>query len=303
MRHWERHLTRSKVALLLLINLVMLLGGKYTALLTMFKVEMFGDSLALAKAPKKKPFKHHVSRPHSEPRPPQLATGGKVKVSAARRGREALAHHVRRGETLSHIAESYGTSVDTLRRMNRLKDSRPLRVGQRLLIPQEGSPSIFQPKETSRTGARALFLSAQQHLEPHAASQDEGWQGFTWPVEGVLTSLYGGREAAMGGGWTGIHGGIDISVPSGTPVRAAQGGTVVFAGYNGAYGKVVKIDHLNGFSSLYAHNSRILVLVGQIVKGGQVISLSGSTGRSTGPHLHFEVHKDDWPVDPLPYLQ
>jgi len=107
----------------------------------------------------------------------------------------------------------------------------------------------------------------------------------------------------MGGGWAGFHGGIDISVPSGTPVRAAQEGTVVFAGYNGAYGKVVKIDHLNGFSSLYAHNSRILVHVGQLVQGGQVISLSGSTGRSTGPHLHFEVHKDDWPVDPLPYLQ
>jgi murein DD-endopeptidase MepM/ murein hydrolase activator NlpD len=85
-------------------------------------------------------------------------------------------------------------------------------------------------------------------------------------------------------------------------VRAAQEGLVVFAGYSGAYGKVIKLDHLNGFSTLYAHNSRILVHVGQMVKGGQVISLSGSTGRSTGPHLHFEVQREGWPEDPLEYL-
>jgi murein DD-endopeptidase MepM/ murein hydrolase activator NlpD len=84
---------------------------------------------------------------------------------------------------------------------------------------------------------------------------------------------------------------------------AAQEGTVAFAGYNGAYGKVVKLDHANGFSTLYAHNSRLLVYVGQTIEAGQVICLSGSTGRSTGPHLHFEVHKDGWPVDPLRYLE
>jgi len=106
----------------------------------------------------------------------------------------------------------------------------------------------------------------------------------------------------MGGGGTQFHAGIDISVPTGTPVQAARDGTVVFAGYNGAYGKAVKLDHPNGFSTLYAHNSRILVHVGQNVKAGQVICLSGSTGRSTGPHLHFEVHKDALPVDPLLYL-
>jgi murein DD-endopeptidase MepM/ murein hydrolase activator NlpD len=106
----------------------------------------------------------------------------------------------------------------------------------------------------------------------------------------------------MGGGGTQFHAGIDLSVPTGTPIRAAQEGIVVFAGYNGAYGIAVKLDNQNGFSTLYAHNSRILVHVGQTIKAGQVISLSGSTGRSTGPHLHFEVHKDGWPVDPLQYL-
>jgi murein DD-endopeptidase MepM/ murein hydrolase activator NlpD len=107
----------------------------------------------------------------------------------------------------------------------------------------------------------------------------------------------------MGGGGAQFHAGIDLSVPPGTPVVAVQEGTVAFAGYNGAYGKVVKLDHANGFSTLYAHNSRLLVYVGQTIEAGQVICLSGSSGRSTGPHLHFEVHKDGWPVDPLPYLE
>jgi murein DD-endopeptidase MepM/ murein hydrolase activator NlpD len=107
----------------------------------------------------------------------------------------------------------------------------------------------------------------------------------------------------MGGGGAQFHAGIDVSVPPGTPVQAAQEGTVAFAGYNGAYGKVVKLDHPHGFSTLYAHNSRLLVYVGQTIAAGQVICLSGSSGRSTGPHLHFEVHKDGWPVDPLPYLE
>jgi murein DD-endopeptidase MepM/ murein hydrolase activator NlpD len=86
-------------------------------------------------------------------------------------------------------------------------------------------------------------------------------------------------------------------------VVAAQRGTVAFAGYNGAYGKVVKLEHAHGMSTLYAHNSRLLVYVGQSIEAGQVISLSGSTGRTTGPHLHFEIHKDGWPVDPLPHLE
>jgi murein DD-endopeptidase MepM/ murein hydrolase activator NlpD len=91
-------------------------------------------------------------------------------------------------------------------------------------------------------------------------------------------------------------------VPTGTPVVATQSGLVVFAGQHGAYGKAVKLDHAQGFSTLYAHNSRLLVQVGQRVKAGEVICLSGNTGRSTGPHVHFELHKDGWPMDPLPYL-
>lgn len=303
MRRWEPRLSRSKVAVFLVINLVMLFGAKYTALITIFKIEIFGDSIAFAKVPKKKPLKHHLGSGGREDHPPPTITPWKAKLGEVNRALDYLTHLVRRGETLSHIAKSYGTSVETLRTVNRLKDARHLRVGRKLLIPHEGTLSIFQPERTVSRRDLALYLGVQRQLDRRAHMQVNERQGLIWPVEGLLTSLFGTREHAMGGGFTQLHTGIDISVPTGTPVRTTLEGTVVFAGYNGAYGRVVKIDHLNGLSTLYAHNSRVFVHPGQIVKRGQIISLSGSTGRSTGPHLHFEVHKDDWPVDPLRYFQ
>ncbi len=298
MRRWEYHRTRSKVALLLLINLVTLLGGKYTALLTIFKGELFGDSTAFARVAKKKPLKHHLGRARLDGLPLPATQGGKAKVSYAsdlKHGRSGRLHRVRPGETLFRIAASYGTSIETLRSVNRINLSHSLRVGERVHIPNDDALDTIQPDQ-------ALFLGVQRHLDRRAYVPLKAGDGFLWPVEGLLTSLFGTRENAMGGGSAEFHSAIDISVPSGTPVRAAQGGIIVFAGYNGAYGKAVKIDHLNGFSTLYAHNARILVHAGQMVKGAQVIALSGSTGRSSGPHLHFEVHKDGWPVDPLDYL-
>ena len=99
-----------------------------------------------------------------------------------------------------------------------------------------------------------------------------------------------------------LHTGVDIGVPTGTPVYAMADGVVIVAGYNGAYGNVVVISHGGDLTSLYGHNSQILVSVGQNVKKGQMISKSGSTGFSTGPHLHFEVDNGGQPIDPSPYL-
>ncbi|MBI3329840.1 MAG: peptidoglycan DD-metalloendopeptidase family protein [Nitrospinae bacterium] len=303
MRRWKPRLSRSKVAVLLLINFVMLFGAKYTALITIFKIEIFGDSVAFAKATKKKLPRNHLNRVRRGHPPSLRIMPRKAKHSELNRALDFLTHLVHRGETLSHIAETYGTNVEALRIVNRLEDQDHLRAGEELFIPNEGILSIFQPERTIRTRNLAFYLDIQRQAEQHAHAQINGKPGFMWPAEGMLTSLFGTREHAMGGGSTQLHTGIDISIPTGTSVHAALEGTIVFSGYNGAYGKVVKIDHMDGFSSFYAHNSRIFVYPGQFVKRGQVISLSGSTGRSTGPHLHFEVHKDDWPVDPLHFLR
>ena len=99
-----------------------------------------------------------------------------------------------------------------------------------------------------------------------------------------------------------LHTGTDISAPMGANFIAANDGIVVKAGYNGAYGNMVVIDHGGGVSTLYAHGSQILVEVGQIVKRGDVVLKVGSTGYSTGPHAHFEVRLNGIVTDPMPYI-
>ena len=119
--------------------------------------------------------------------------------------------------------------------------------------------------------------------------------GLIWPVHGPVTSGFGWR-------WGRMHEGIDIAVPTGTPVAAAASGTVITAGWLGGYGNLVVIDHGNGLATAYGHNSSVTVGVGQSVAQGQAIAYSGSTGHSTGPHVHFEVRVNGSPVDPLGYL-
>jgi murein DD-endopeptidase MepM/ murein hydrolase activator NlpD len=99
-----------------------------------------------------------------------------------------------------------------------------------------------------------------------------------------------------------MHEGIDIAVASGTPVAASASGTVIVAGWVGGYGNLVVVDHGGGIATAYGHNTSVAVGVGQSVAQGQVIAYSGSTGHSTGPHVHFEVRVNGSPVDPLGYL-
>ena len=133
-----------------------------------------------------------------------------------------------------------------------------------------------------------------------------GADGFCSPVGSGwvsrVTSEFGYRSDPFTGQTKG-HTGIDIAVPTGTPVRAALPGVVTTAAYNaGGYGYYVMIDHGNGMVTLYAHNSKLLVRAGDTVETGDIVSLSGSTGRSTGPHLHFEVRVDGQRVNPRSYL-
>ena len=128
-----------------------------------------------------------------------------------------------------------------------------------------------------------------------SAVQNASAQGFRWPlaVKGTITSYWGdGRN----------HQGIDVGVPTGTSILAVKGGTVVEAGYKSDYGYYVILDHGNGVKTRYAHNKANIVSAGDRVSAGQVIALSGNTGRSTGPHLHFEVIINGQRVNPAPYL-
>ena len=115
------------------------------------------------------------------------------------------------------------------------------------------------------------------------------------PISGTITSRYGGR-------WGSVHTGLDIATSSGTSIKAAAGGTVSYAGWKGSYGNLVVISHGNGIQTYYAHCSSLLVSAGQSVSQGQVIARVGSTGNSTGPHLHFEIRKNGTTLNPQNYV-
>ena len=124
-----------------------------------------------------------------------------------------------------------------------------------------------------------------------------------WPAPDshTITSNYGGRSYPLDGSYN-YHLGTDIGASYGTPVVAYQGGTVLIASYHWSYGNYVVVDHGNGLSTLYAHMSALTVSAGQTVTAGQQVGQVGSTGSSTGPHLHFEVRINGSNVDPAPYL-
>lgn len=134
-------------------------------------------------------------------------------------------------------------------------------------------------------------------LPPSTEYLPRAFEGYIWPAQGVLTSGYGWR-------WGRIHQGIDIAAPIGTPIVAAASGKVINVGYQSGYGNLVKLEHLDGSVTVYAHNHRNLVTHGQWVEQGEKIAEMGNTGHSTGPHVHFEIiTKDRKAIDPLALLK
>src|SRR4029079_3319949 len=147
----------------------------------------------------------------------------------------------------------------------------------------------------AQSAALAAQIRAAQEQDSSSVAPVSGSGQLSWPVSGPVTSGFGVR-------WGRMHEGIDIAVGEGTPVRAAAAGTVIYAGWMSGYGNLVAVDHGNGLSTAYAHNSSLAVSVGQSVAAGEIVSYSGNTGNSTGPHVHFEVRVDGSAVDPLGYL-
>lgn len=159
--------------------------------------------------------------------------------------------------------------------------------------------ALLKERQAARAAAAAAAAAAAEQAQSYTWVQGSGQLG--WPASGEITSPFGYRTHPIWG-TTIYHAGIDIGVDEGVPVHAADGGTIVWSGWMGGYGYAVVIDHGNGLSTLYGHNSELVVSEGEAVGKGQVIAYAGSTGNSTGPHVHFEVRVNGDPVDPMGYL-
>ncbi|MDD4238595.1 MAG: M23 family metallopeptidase [Desulfotomaculaceae bacterium] len=228
---------------------------------------------------------------------------------------------VKLGDTLTDIARLNGASLETLALANGLPDRDHIKVGQCLKIPSDCLVHLVQPGETLLDISKAYhvsinviatrneqadpntILAGQKLMIPRSVASLEplpsrgfaaGW--LSWPLQGTISSPFGLRDGKP-------HEGIDIAVEEGTPIRASAPGRVVFAGPRGTYGLAVIIDHGDGVRTLYAHCSKILISEGNSVDTNTVLALAGSTGKSTGPHLHLEVIKNGIPLDPLHYLE
>lgn len=184
---------------------------------------------------------------------------------------QILEHVIEPGESIWEIALQYSVKPEVLVWENDIEDESFIRAGQTIMIPMPFSKSVFRNNPTLSRGLIDTFLQ--------------------WPVIGTISSRYGWR-------WGRTHHGLDIAAETGKPIRAATAGVVKYSGDKGTYGKMVILEHANGLSTYYAHASELLVEAGEYVRRGQKIALVGSTGRSTGPHLHFEVRRNDEPMDP-----
>ncbi|MEX2502519.1 MAG: peptidoglycan DD-metalloendopeptidase family protein [Trueperaceae bacterium] len=235
-------------------------------------------------------------------------------------------HVLAPGETLSEITSRYDIGIDDLVGANPdLSSLDRLPVGVELLIPPGSGLLVRWEQDLDlgqvlrRHGAdpvrvlRSNAIHAPSDLQPgmllwlpgiepttaleRLAQVREMENRYVWPVHGRITSYFGRRS--LGLGTSNFHRGLDVAAPNGTPIAAARSGTVSFAGWYGSYGYLIRIRHAGGDETWYAHQSRILVNVGQPVSQSDLIGRIGSTGLSTGPHLHFEIRRHGSAIDPL----
>lgn len=228
-----------------------------------------------------------------DPKPTSYQTASNSTVRGASASLVTLASNVasqetfvvvQDGQTLWDIAQSYGVTVDAIVEANDLPGGDLIHPGQRLMVPS-GAAGALQRVTLFHRLSSAVSIA----------------QAFLWPARGRVTSGFGIRRHPIFG-TPEMHTGIDIGAPSGTPVIASRAGMVVFAAWGEGYGRLVRIDHGGGLTTVYSHLSLISVRVGQIVNPGDIIGQVGSTGYSTGPHLLFEIRVHGLPLDPLKYL-
>ena len=269
------------------------------------------DPAAKAPLPKASPARKLAAK--SQPSPAktprvksQPVQKGKAGASAAAPSPgERCVHLVRSGDTLFRVAAQYHVPQQNIITGNQLGAAGTLKAGQRITVPgcKKGGPMRAEagpgPAVEIENG---LFLA---RVGPNriptrlfVAVPEFGAQAieFAWPVEGVLASGFGKRRM----GW---HAGIDIKADMGTPVLAAAAGTVSFSGWSASFGRLIKIEHPNGFVTVYAHNNENLVQIGDEVEAGKMIATVGRSGRASDHHLHFEIRREGMAFNPLFLLE
>jgi murein DD-endopeptidase MepM/ murein hydrolase activator NlpD len=232
---------------------------------------------------------------------------------------------VRPGDSVELIARHFGLSLDAVIASNNLRNvRRELRAGERIRIPNmDGIPYTVKSGDSYAGIARSMDVPLEAVLDANDIQSDAVSPGtvlfipgakmdrnelrqalgelFVYPVSGRRTSPFGWRVDPFTGVKS-FHAGLDLSSPMGTSVKASADGRVSAVGTNAVYGNFIILSHADNYQTMYAHLSRILVQKGASVSQGAVIGRVGSTGRSTGPHLHFSVYKNNRAVDPLEVL-
>ncbi|MFW5995648.1 MAG: peptidoglycan DD-metalloendopeptidase family protein [Halanaerobiaceae bacterium] len=251
----------------------------------------------------------------------RAVTGGRNQLYDNSLLDHVLEHKVREGETLWDIAQKYNINIDTIIGANDISNMNQIKPGDILtILPIKGIMYQISPGENLWNIARKFDVNLEElrsvngitdadtvdqgemiilpGAKPEFGYRDRLEKKFVSPVPAGtrISSYYGGR-------WGKMHEGMDFALSYGSKIRAAGDGKVVYSGWSDGYGRTIIVEHRKGLRTLYAHNSELLVSSGQNVTRGQVIALSGNSGNSTGPHLHFEVQLNGKPVDPQNYLQ
>jgi murein DD-endopeptidase MepM/ murein hydrolase activator NlpD len=169
-------------------------------------------------------------------------------------------------------------------------------------LPGSGGPALPLDEMGMATLMAKMGRLEEDMRAYEAVLRERGYTPSVWPVDGTLEGGFGGRRNPFGGPGYEFHSGQDIEAPWGAPVISGASGKVTFVGWQNGYGQLVIVDHGGGLTTRYGHLSHIDVEMNQVVARGQLLGKVGSTGRSTGPHLHYEVRINDEAVDPLPYL-
>ena len=199
---------------------------------------------------------------------------------------------IQSNQSLMSLVRQHGITLTELKDLNPGVELSKLVVGSKVRVAKASALLAVRPL---RSGGASWPVLPDLPALP-GTNQFDPSQTYIWPTRGVFTSGYGWR-------WGRMHKGIDIANNVGTPIQAAKDGVISFSGWSSGYGYLVEISHGDGSSTRYGHNSRLLVKKGQLVPQGARISLMGSTGRSTGPHLHFEIRRPGGAaMDPMAML-